>query len=53
MIPPAPTDLWKQVIDRLAELIWERERRLSTGVTEAPPPHPALRSVPPPKGEAS
>jgi hypothetical protein len=27
MIPPAPADFWKQVIDRFAELIWERERK--------------------------
>ncbi len=41
MIPPAPQDFWKLVIDRFAELIWERERNTGSAPQRGLP----LRSV--------
>lgn len=35
MIPPAPTDFWQRVIDRMAQLIFEREVRLGSGNTHS------------------
>jgi hypothetical protein len=39
MIPPAPADFWSKVVERVAQLIWERE----TGGMKS---NPAYLSVP-------
>jgi hypothetical protein len=39
MIPPAPPDFWTKVIERVAQLVWERE-------TNGAKAKPAFTSVP-------
>jgi hypothetical protein len=49
MIDPAPRDFWRQVIERVAKMIWERETRTNGAHLVAPEPCLKEAAIPHPE----